>query len=64
VVALGLLISVFATLCILPLLLAIPFVGTLVVLPLLALFRLYSIEFLAELGPEWTIPAPVAEPAP
>lgn len=48
-------ISWIATCCILPLLLWVPLVSTLLLLPLHTLFRLYSVEFLGQFGPEWTV---------
>ncbi len=48
-------ISWIATCCILPLLLWVPLASTLVLLPLHTLFRLYSVEFLAQFGPDWTV---------
>lgn len=41
-------------------LLAIPYVGSVVLLPFTVFTRLYSVEFLAQLGPAWTLRAPDA----
>jgi hypothetical protein len=67
--ALTLMIAAIVTCCIAPLLLVLPYVNVALILPLYGLFRLYGVEFLAEFGPEWTVPpspltAPLPEPEP
>jgi len=53
-----------ATLCCGFVLLAIPYVGSVVLLPVSVAYRAFSLEFLAQFGPEWSVfPAP-AEPQP
>lgn len=60
IVAVGL-----ATCCIPFLILAIPVVGTVVLLPLHVTYRLFSLEFLGQLGPDFQLlAAPAAVPAP
>ena len=50
--------------CILPLLLSLPYVRSVVLLPLTALLRLYSLEFLQQFGPDYTILGVPTEPDP
>jgi hypothetical protein len=54
-----------ATLCCGFILLAIPYVGSVLILPISVTYRAYGPEFLAQFGPEWSLfPAPPpAEPA-
>ena len=52
-----------ATCCIGFFLLMIPFVGTVLLLPVLVFFRLFGLELLAQFGPEYNIPVPPPEPA-
>jgi hypothetical protein len=47
--------AAIATCCILPLLLAVPYVRSLLLLPLSGFFRLYSVEFLAQFGPDYQL---------
>ena len=54
----------FATLCVGFFLMAIPYVGTVVLLPVLTLFRALGPEFLAQFGPEWDTLAASAEAGP
>jgi hypothetical protein len=57
-------VSWIVTCCIAPLLLSVPYVATVLVLPLHVVFRLYSVEFLSQFGPEWTIsPSPLTSAA-
>jgi hypothetical protein len=44
------------TCCIGPLLLSVPYLGSVLLLPLTGLYRLYSLEFLAEFGAEYAVP--------
>jgi len=55
-----------ATLCCGFILLAIPYVGSVLILPISVTYRAYGPEFLAQFGPEWSLfpAAPPAEPAP
>jgi hypothetical protein len=59
-----------ATLCCGFLLLAIPYVGSVILLPISVTYRAYGPEFLAQFGPEWSVfpappaPPPVPEPPP
>ncbi len=55
-----------ATLCCGFILLAIPYLGSVLLLPLTVTYRAYGPEFLAQFGPDWSVlPAPpAAEPAP
>ena len=46
---------VLATCCVAGCLLAIPFVGTVLYLPILVLLRSYSLYYLAQFGPEWNV---------
>ena len=51
------------TCCIGWLILVIPYIGTVVTLPIWYTFRAYSLEFLAQFGPEYVVfPAPAAQP--
>ena len=43
------------TCCILPLLLSVPYLRSVLLLPLTGFFRLYSVEFLAQFGPEYSL---------
>jgi hypothetical protein len=45
----------FLTCCVGPVLISIPFVGTVLLLPLLVTFRAFSIEFLAQLDPRFNL---------
>ncbi len=56
-------VAVLATCCIGGLLLVIPYIGTVVTLPVWYTFRAYSLEFLAQFGPETSL-FPPAEPVP
>jgi hypothetical protein len=60
-VFLCLLAAAVATCCILPLLLAVPYVRSVLLLPLSGFFRLYSVEFLKQYGPEFTLPSAQTE---
>lgn len=53
-----------ATCCIGLILLAIPFVGTVLILPVSVFFRLFGLELLAQFGPEYNIPVPPPPPLP
>lgn len=56
-----------ATCCCGFLILAIPYVGTVAMLPVFYAYRAWSLEFLAQFGPDWTLwpaPPPAPEPAP
>lgn len=60
------LVLVVATCCIALIPLVVPYVGTVVLLPVPVVFRLYTLEFLGQFGPEWRVlpePVPVAPPA-
>jgi hypothetical protein len=65
-VFLGLIAAAIITCCILPLLLSVPYLQSVLLLPLTGFFRLYSLEFLQQYGPEFTIlpaePEPPASP--
>lgn len=66
VVVLSLLVAGCATCCCGFLLLAIPYVGSVVMLPIGATYRAFGPEFLAQFGPEWSVfepPAPPVVPA-
>jgi len=54
------------TCCVGGILLTIPYVGTVFLLPVLVLHRIYSLEFLAQFGPEYELlpPLPPGPPAP
>ena len=54
-VFLGLIAAAIATCCILPLLLSVPYLRSVLLLPLTGFFRLYGVEFLAQFGPEFTV---------
>jgi len=60
----AILIACLATCCIGFILLALPFVGTVFLLPVLVFFRLYGVELLAQFGPEYNIPVPTLPPEP
>lgn len=63
--ALTLMIAAIVTCCIVPVLLAVPYVNVALLLPLYGVFRLYGVEFLSEFGPQWTIPpSPWTAPPP
>lgn len=55
-----------ATCCILPFLLAVPYLRSVLLLPLSGFFRLYGVEFLEQFGPEFVMPATAVavEPTP
>jgi hypothetical protein len=56
---------VLVTCCIAGCLMAIPFIGTVLLLPILIFKRSYSLFYLAQYGPEYDVfPAPAAVPAP
>jgi hypothetical protein len=50
------------TCCLLPLLLSLPYVGSVLLLPISATYRLYSVEFLGQFGEAWRLPAGPAGP--
>ncbi len=54
-VFLGLIAAAIVTCCILPLLLAVPYVHSVLLLPLTGFYRLYSLEFLQQYGPDFTV---------
>jgi hypothetical protein len=58
-IVVGVLVSVVTLLlcccCCVGCLLAVPFVGTVLRLPVLAFFRAYSAHYLAQYGPEWDV---------
>ncbi|MCW5557870.1 MAG: hypothetical protein KIT22_08570 [Verrucomicrobiae bacterium] len=60
----ALMIGIVITCCLLGCLLAIPYLGTVLFLPVLVFFRSYSLHFLAQQGPDWNVlnPASVAAP--
>jgi hypothetical protein len=68
-VALGLAIAVLVvlaiclTLCCAACLLSLPYVGTLLLLPVLVFLRCYAVSFLEQLGPAWQLFAWPARPA-
>ena len=63
--ALAYVVAIPLSCCTIPFVLAIPYVNVVLLLPLYAVFRLYSVEFLSEFGPDWTIPAsPLTSPPP
>jgi hypothetical protein len=67
-IVLGIAIGVIATIatCATCCLVAIPYLGTVVLLPLLVFIRCYSLCFLEQFGPEWQFferPAPDAAPS-
>jgi len=49
------LLAIIATCCIAACLMGIPYLGAVVLLPVTVFFRLYSIEYLAQFGPDYTI---------
>jgi len=49
--------AAIATCCILPLLLSVPYVRSVLLLPLSGFYRLYSVEFLQQFGPEYRLAA-------
>jgi len=53
-----------STCCLLFFVLSIPYLNAVVLLPLTTVFRLYSVEFLAQFGTEYTILGPPTDPAP
>jgi hypothetical protein len=53
---------VCATFCLAACLLAIPYVGTVLLLPLFVFTRCYALYFLEQLGPEWTLLEPPPTP--
>jgi hypothetical protein len=56
-----------ATCCCGFVILALPYLGTVVMLPVFYAYRAWSLEFLAQFGPDWTMwpaPPPAPEPAP
>ncbi len=65
-VVLALVVAGCATCCCGFLLIAIPYVGSVVLLPISAAYRAYGPEFLAQFGPEWSVfePAPPPEATP
>ena len=62
-VALVLFVAGCATCCCGFLLMAIPYVGSVVLLPISAAYRAYGPEFLAQFGPEWSVFEPEPPPA-
>ncbi|MBL9175482.1 MAG: hypothetical protein JNL10_18210 [Verrucomicrobiales bacterium] len=46
---------ILLTCCVAACFLAIPYVGTVLLLPVLVLFRSYTLHFLAQYGPEWNV---------
>jgi hypothetical protein len=52
------------TCCVGGILLALPYLGTVVLLPVLVLHRLYGLEFLAQFGPEYELLPPLPPPPP
>lgn len=52
------------TCCIVFVILIIPIIGTMLLLPLHVTYRLYSVEFLAQLGPDFDLLPPSGEPPP
>ena len=48
-------VTVFLTCCIAGCLLIIPYIGTVAMLPVLVFFRLYSLEYLAQYGPQYDL---------
>jgi hypothetical protein len=57
------LVAVIATCCIAGCLLAIPYLGTLLLLPVLVFQRAYSVFYLGQLGPQYNLFQPTAPPA-
>ena len=59
------LMAVLITCCILGCVMALPFIGTVVLLPVLVFKRAYSLYYLAQFGPNYDVfPKPPAAPAP
>jgi len=58
--------AVLVTCCIAGCLMALPFLGTVLLLPVLVFKRSYSLSFLAQFGPEYNVfpPAPPTRPSP
>jgi hypothetical protein len=56
--------AAIATCCILPFLLWVPYVRSVLLLPLSGFYRLYSVEFLQQFGPEFSLPSGEDEAAP
>jgi len=54
-VFLCLLAAAIATCCVLPLLLSVPYLRSILLLPLSGFYRLYGVEFLSQFGPEYTL---------
>jgi len=54
----ALVIGVVVTCCLLGCLIAIPYLGTVLLLPVLVFFRSYSLHFLAQQGPAWDVLSP------
>jgi hypothetical protein len=52
------------TCCILPMLLSVPYLRSVLLLPLTGFYRLYSVEFLEQFGPEFAMPTVAPPPAP
>jgi hypothetical protein len=59
-IVVGLLVFCFAivTCCIGALLMAIPYIGTVILLPVLVFLRAYSLQFLAQFGPQYNVMTP------
>lgn len=64
VVGLALLMIILITCCIAGCLMAIPYLGTVLLLPLFVFWRAYSIYYLAQYGPEFNVFPPPVEPTP
>jgi hypothetical protein len=68
VIAVLLIIAIFATCCIAACFLAIPYVGTVLLLPIYIFLRSYSLFYLRQLGPQYDVfprpPIPAAPPIP
>ena len=62
-IGMALLVVIVATCCIAGCFLAIPYIGTVLLLPVLVFKRAYSLHFLAQLGPEYDVFPPDAVPA-
>jgi hypothetical protein len=56
--------AAIATCCILPMLLWVPYLRSVLLLPLSGFYRLYSVEFLRQFGPEFSLPCGEDETAP
>ena len=56
--------AAIVTCCILPLLLSVPYLSSVLLLPLMGFYRLYSVEYLEQFGPEFAMPtaAPIDAP--